>query len=133
MMEKHHKLETVSILQDEELDETYEHEFSGKTFVLTGKLETFSRDQAKAMIEKLGGKTSSSVSKKTDFVLAGSDAGSKLKKAEELQIEIWNEEKFLGKINTFTPAKNKSDKIAGKLEQKKEPSKTVQEKLFLNF
>ena len=82
-----------------EIVETIEHEFSGKTFVLTGKLEQFSRDEAAAMIEKYGGKVSGSVSKKTDFVLAGSDAGSKLQKAEALGITILDEEAFLRAIN----------------------------------
>ena len=67
----------------------------GKTFVLTGSLEHYSRDEASEIIEKLGGKTSSSVSKKTDYVLAGEDAGSKLKKAQELGITIISEEEFI--------------------------------------
>lgn len=71
------------------------NKFAGKTFVLTGKLETLTRDQASELIEKHGGKTSSSVSKNTSYVLAGSDAGSKLKKAQDLNIEILDEEKFL--------------------------------------
>ena len=75
--------------------ETIEHEFSGKTFVLTGKLEQFTRDEAAGIIEKLGGKIAGSVSRKTDFVLAGSDAGSKLKKANVLGITVLNEEVFL--------------------------------------
>ncbi len=75
-------------------EETIEHEFTGKTFVLTGKLEDLTRDEAKAIIEKLGGKTSSSVSVKTDYVLAGSDAGSKLKKANELGVTVIDEETF---------------------------------------
>ena len=73
--------------------------FEGKTFVLTGTLEHYSREQASEMIEKLGGKTSSSVSKKTDYVLAGEEAGSKLKKAQELGVTIISEEEFVQMIN----------------------------------
>ena len=68
---------------------------SGKTIVLTGKLETLTRDQATALIEKHGGNTASSVSKNTTMVLAGRDAGSKLKQAEKLNIKIINEEEFM--------------------------------------
>jgi DNA ligase (NAD+) len=70
-------------------------EFSGKTFVITGTLPSMSRDQAKAMIEGLGGKVSGSVSKNTDYVLAGSEAGSKLDKALELGITIIDQQKLL--------------------------------------
>ncbi len=69
-------------------------EFSGKTFVLTGTLSDFKRDKAKEIIEGFGGKVSGSVSKKTDYVLAGEDAGSKLQKANELSIEVIDEETF---------------------------------------
>ncbi|MHB1049419.1 MAG: NAD-dependent DNA ligase LigA [Bacteroidota bacterium] len=69
--------------------------FDGKTFVLTGTLESMSRDEAKEKIESAGGKTSSSVSKKTDYVIAGSDAGSKLRKAEELKVTVLGEKDFL--------------------------------------
>ena len=79
--------------------ETIDHEFTGKTFVLTGKLESFSRDEAAEMIEKLGGKVSGSVSKKTDYVLVGSDAGSKLQKANDLGITVLDEQAFLRRIN----------------------------------
>lgn len=68
--------------------------FEGKTFVLTGSLELFTRKEAEDIIEKLGGKTSSSVSKKTDYVLAGEDAGSKLTKAQSLGINIISETDF---------------------------------------
>ncbi len=68
--------------------------FSGKTFVLTGALENYTRDQAKEIIESFGGKVSGSVSKKTDYVLAGEDAGSKLLKANELGVAVIDEETF---------------------------------------
>lgn len=68
--------------------------FAGKTFVLTGKLENFTRDEAARLIEERGGRVSSSVSKKTDFVVAGSDAGSKLTKAESLGIALLDEKAF---------------------------------------
>lgn len=68
--------------------------FEGKTFVLTGTLPTLTRIEATEIIEKNGGKTSSSVSKKTDFVLAGEEAGSKLTKAQSLGVTIINEEDF---------------------------------------
>ena len=64
---------------------------SGKTFVLTGTLPTLSRDEARARIEAAGGKVSGSVSKKTDFVVAGAEAGSKLAKAQELGIALLDE------------------------------------------
>ena len=68
--------------------------FAGKTFVLTGKLETFTRDEAARSIEERGGRVSGSVSKKTDFVLAGEDAGSKLEKATALGVRVIDEESF---------------------------------------
>jgi DNA ligase (NAD+) len=68
--------------------------FAGKTFVLTGKLETLTRDEAARLIEERGGRVSSSVSKKTDFVLAGDDAGSKLEKATALGVSVIDEDKF---------------------------------------
>ena len=73
--------------------------FTGKTFVLTGGLEEFTRDEAKEIIENNGGNVSGSVSKKTNVVIAGKDPGSKYSKAVELGIEIWNEENFKEVIN----------------------------------
>ena len=69
--------------------------FDGKTFVLTGKLTSMSRDEAGDLVRELGGSVSGSVSKKTDYVVVGEDAGSKLKKATELGIEILDEDEFL--------------------------------------
>src|SRR6201982_3804587 len=64
---------------------------AGKTFVLTGTLAKYTRDEAKKMIEDAGGKVTGSVSKKTDYVVAGADAGSKLDKAKELAVKIIDE------------------------------------------
>jgi DNA ligase (NAD+) len=73
--------------------------FAGKTIVLTGKLEQMGRNEAKEKIEALGGNIAGSVSKKTDLVITGEDAGSKLTKAESLGIEVWNEERMLQELN----------------------------------
>ena len=80
----------MNYLKEEAIDER----FNGKVFVLTGSLEKYTRDEASEIIEKFGGKTSSSVSKKTDFVLAGEDAGSKLRKANELGVKVITEAEF---------------------------------------
>lgn len=75
-----------------------DNRFEGKTFVLTGTLSQFTRTQASEIIETYGGKTSSSVSKKTDFVLAGEAAGSKLQKAQGLGVKIISEDEFSAMI-----------------------------------
>lgn len=85
---------TVSGVNMTSLEEGMDTRFSGMTFVLTGTLSRFTREEASNLIEKLGGKTSSSVSKKTSIVLAGEGAGSKLKKANDLGIKVISEEEF---------------------------------------
>ena len=70
-------------------------EFEGKTFVLTGSLESITREEAKEKIEAVGGKTSSTVSSKTDVVVVGANPGSKYDKAKSLGITIWTESDFL--------------------------------------
>lgn len=73
-------------------------EFNGKTFVLTGSLQLFTREEAEEKIEQLGGKASSSVSKKTSAVIVGANPGSKYEKVKELGIPIWTEEEFKAKL-----------------------------------
>ena len=85
---KQHGVNTVS------KTEIKDDRFAGKTFVLTGTLPTFKRSEAQKIIESFGGKCSSSVSKKTDFVLAGEEAGSKLDKANALGVKVINENEF---------------------------------------
>ncbi len=75
-------------------EENLDNRFEGKTFVLTGTLENYTRGEASNLIEKYGGKTASTVSKKTDYVLAGEEAGSKLTKAQNLGVTILSEAQF---------------------------------------
>lgn len=83
--------------------EAVESPFKEKTVVLTGKLTHYSREEAKEKIENLGGKVTGSVSKKTDIVVAGEDAGSKLTKAQDLGIEIWDEQQMVTALdNSYT-------------------------------
>lgn len=89
--------------------------FAGKTIVLTGKLTVFTRKQATERIESLGGRASGSVSKKTDFVVAGENAGSKLKKANELGIPVYTEMQFQALIEGGEEGDSPSEKTDGQL------------------
>ncbi len=88
------RLKEAGINMNRLKEEDEDDRFAGKTFVLTGTLEKYSREEASNLIEKFGGKTSSSVSKKTSYLLAGEDAGSKLTKAQSLGVQIISEEEF---------------------------------------
>ena len=79
-------------------EDVVDNRFEGKTFVLTGSLEDFTRGEASNIIEKFGGKVSGTVSKKTDYVLAGEEAGSKLTKAQSLGVIILSEDEFKNMI-----------------------------------
>ena len=89
----------IEKLKKAQIDMTYkkaliDQRFEGKIFVLTGTLPTYKREEASAIIQKFGGKVSASVSKKTSFVLAGEEAGSKLDKANQLGVPVINESEF---------------------------------------
>ena len=88
------KLKEYGINMEAEVNEEMDDRFAGQIFVLTGTLEKYSRDEASEIIEKFGGKTSGTVSKKTTYVLAGESAGSKLKKAQDLGVKIITEQEF---------------------------------------
>ncbi len=103
------KLETAGVDMSSEPSAKVEGKLSGLTFVLTGTLSSMSREEASQLIENLGGKTSGSVSKKTSFVVAGAEAGSKLDKASELGVKVLNEAEFLELIDfkpDIAPTKN---------------------------
>lgn len=102
-MREPHRIALIERLKELGLNMTYSDQkvsdkLNGLTFVLTGTLPTLKRDQAKEMIEKRGGKCSGSVSKKTSYVVAGEEAGSKLDKANELGITVLSEDEFLKMI-----------------------------------
>ena len=88
------KLKASGVNMESLEEESKDQRFAGMTFVLTGALEEFTRDEASEIIEKFGGKTSGSVSKKTTYVLAGEDAGSKLTKAQSLGVTVISETEF---------------------------------------
>ncbi|MGN0676435.1 MAG: NAD-dependent DNA ligase LigA [Ruminococcus sp.] len=100
-----HRIQLIQRLENLEVNMTYakkstgDGRFKGLTFVLTGTLPTMKRDEAKKLIESFGGKVSSSVSKKTSFVVAGEDAGSKLDKANELGVAVISESELIDKCS----------------------------------
>lgn len=94
------KLKQAGVNLESLEEDAQDDRFAGKTFVLTGSLEKYTRGEATNLIEKFGGKTSSSVSKKTDYVLAGEEAGSKLTKAQNLGVTIITEAEFEELVST---------------------------------
>lgn len=92
------RLLELGVKMEYQATQTNDNRFEGMTFVLTGTLETLKRDEAKKIIESFGGKVSGSVSKKTTFVVAGEEAGSKLEKAQSLGVNVLSETEFLEKI-----------------------------------
>lgn len=88
------KLKTYNVNMEYNEEQSEDNRFEGKIFVLTGTLENFTRDEASEIIEKFGGKTSGTVSKKTSYVLAGEEAGSKLTKAREIGVTVITENEF---------------------------------------
>lgn len=101
-------LEIIQGLKDHGINMKYlgteineETEFTGKTFVLTGSLEHTTREEAKTLIESLGGNVTGSVSKKTDVVVVGANPGSKYTKAQSLNIPVWQEQEFIEKVQQY--------------------------------
>ncbi len=92
------RLLELGVKMEYQTTQTNDNRFEGMIFVLTGTLETLKRDEAKKIIESFGGKVSGSVSKKTTFVVAGEEAGSKLEKAQSLGVNVLSETEFLEKI-----------------------------------
>ena len=92
------RLKDAGVNMERQKEENEDDRFAGKTFVLTGSLEKYTRQEASDIIESFGGKVSGSVSKKTSYVLAGEEAGSKLTKAQELGVAIISEQDFKNMI-----------------------------------
>ena len=93
------RLKELGVNMEAQRQETQSSTFAGSTFVLTGTLPTMSRKEATQLIESHGGKVTSSVSKKTSYVLAGEEAGSKLDKARQLEIPVLTEEDLINMLN----------------------------------
>jgi len=90
-----HELQSLGVVTSQEKREVQSGKFVDKTFVLTGTLASMTRNTAQTLIESQGGKVSSSVSKNTDFLVAGSDSGSKLTKAQSLGVQVLDEDEFI--------------------------------------
>lgn len=93
------RFKALGLNMEEKQEDGIDNRFEGMTFVLTGALDGYSRKEAEDIIEKFGGKASSSVSKKTTYVLAGEDSGSKLEKAQKLGVQIITEQEFTQMIS----------------------------------
>jgi DNA ligase (NAD+) len=98
------KLRRAGLPMEEEVEAIGEGPFTGQTFVFTGRLERLARPDAEALAARLGGKAGSSVSKKTDYVVAGAEAGSKLEKAQKLGVKVISEDEFLDMVAAHDPA-----------------------------
>lgn len=113
-MREPHRIKLIEKLKEYGLNMTYSKQakgdtFAGLKFVLTGTLTTMTREEAKAIIESLGGTCAGSVSKKTNYVLAGEDAGSKLTKAEQLGVTVIDENEFKAMLNSSSDTNGNDD------------------------
>ena len=89
---------------EEAIEDVGEGPFTGQTFVFTGRLERMARPEAEALAAKLGGKAGATVSKKTNYVVAGAEAGSKLEKAQKLGVKVLTEDEFLEMVAAYDSA-----------------------------